>query len=431
MQEPLPADKLLPPPKPRWRRPSFWLLLLVIIIALLLIWHVIKSINNNKPKKKPPTPVVQAIARTENVPVLLSGLGSVTPTYSITVRTQINGLLMRVYFREGQMVKAGDLLAEIDVRPFLAQLKEFEGNLQRDQAQLENARIDLRRYERLYPQGAVSQQTYATQLALVNQLEGTVKSDIGQIEAVKINIVYCGITSPIDGRVGLRLVDPGNFVQTSDTNGIVIVNMIRPITVIFTLPEDNIPQVQQAIKTGKPLMAYAFDRAQKNLLATGTLITIDNQIDPTTGTVKLRAQFANEENNLFPDQFVNVNLLVDVLKNATIIPTAAIQRGPQGNFVYIVNQNKKVSMKYISTNINYGLYTVVTSGVKPGDAVVIEGADRLVDGSTVTPTTHMIATPKQTFSLNKQNIPLPNYFKKLTALPLPAGYENWLAEDKS
>jgi multidrug efflux system membrane fusion protein len=353
----------------------------VLLICLFLIIH---SCSHGAERNQKTTPVVLATAKTQNVPVYLSALGSVTPTNTVTVRTQVNGTLFSVFYREGQMVKAGDLLAEIDPRPFLAQLAEFEGQLARDQATLANARIDLKRYKKLYPQGAVSQQVYQTQVATVNELVGTVKFDLGQIETVKVNLVYTRIISPINGRVGLRLVDPGNYVQTTDNTGLVIVNDVQPITVVFAIPEDDIAAVAGPMAVGKKLVTKAYDRSQHRLLDTGTLLTLDNQINTATGTVNLKAQFPNKELQLFPNQFVNIDLLVDTLLNALLVPTAAVQHGPNGDFVYVLNQNQTVSVKPVTTGVVYGEYTVIKTGVAKGQRVVVEGTDQLVEGAKVT-----------------------------------------------
>lgn len=355
-----------------------------ILILVLLLWflHLYLS-RQHKPPVKPQV-VVTAAARSSNVPINIPALGQVQATYTVTVRTQVNGTLMRVNFVEGQMVKQGDLLAEIDPRPFEAQLIQFEGQLERDQALLANALVDLKRYKKLYPIGAVSQQVYATQVSLVKQLQGTVKFDQGQVDTVKVNLIYTRIISPIDGRVGLRLVDPGNLVQTSDTNGIVVVDNIRPICVVFTIPEDNIPTVLQQINAGKTLSVQAYDRTQNQLLATGTLLTMDNQIDPTTGTVKLKASYPNLDNTLFPNQFVNVQLLVTTLQNATVVPTAAVQNGPQGTFVFLVNSDNTVSVKPVKVGVTSGNDTVITSGITPGQIVVTDGTNKLTDGATIT-----------------------------------------------
>jgi len=363
------------------QRRSFWIsiLLLVLLIAGLHYYNVF----NRQHAKIPPLPVVLATAASEDVPVYLDALGNVIPTYSVTVRTQINGLMMRVLFREGQMVKKDDVLAEIDNRPYLAQLMEYQGQYERDKAQLANALIDLKRYQTLWKQDSVSQQTLATQQALVNQLEGTIKLDQGLIETTKVNLIYTRIIAPMDGRIGLRLVDPGNFVQTSDTSGIAVLNTVNPITVIFTVAEDNIPAILQAMSKNKELPVEALDRQKNRHLANGKLLTIDNQIDTTTGTVKLKSEFQNEDNQLFPNQFVNIRLLVQTLHQATVIPTAAIQHGTKGNFAYVLNQNQTVSIKPVVTGVTIDDHTVITSGISPGQRVVTEGADKLREGAAV------------------------------------------------
>lgn len=361
--------------------------------------------NNQKEQAPKPIQVVVAPVEHRDVPVYLSALGGVTPTYSVTVRTQINGILMRVLFREGQLVKAGDLLAEIDSRPYEAQLIQYEGQLARDQALLDNALIDLKRYQTLWKQDSVSQQTLATQESLVRQYQGNVQTDEGLIETTKVNLIYCKITAPVDGRIGLRLVDPGNFVQTSDTGGIAVVNTLDPITVIFTIPEDNIPEVTQKIYAGEKLTTYAYDRQQTTLLATGTVLTIDNQVNPSTGTVRIRAQFNNKDNALFPSQFVNIRLLVKTLWNAIVVPTAAIQFSPKGTFVYVINPNQTVRVDPVIIGVTTGDITTISSGITTGQSVVIEGGDNLTDGAKVTiahvepsktsPTLSMIIHSKQ------------------------------------
>lgn len=369
------------PHRSRFLKPKYlWIALLIVLILIFCIKHF--SFN----KKKPPTvliPVVAATVKSRDVPIYLSELGAVTPIYTVTVRTQINGQLLRVLYREGQMVKAGELLAEIDSRPYQAQLTQYEGQLKRDQALLDNARVDLKRYQTLWRQDSVAQQTLATQQALVKQYEGAVKIDEGLIQGVKVNLIYCRITSPVDGRVGLRLVDPGNFVQTSDTTGLAVIATLQPITVIFSIPEDSVPEVLEQIESGKTLTVKAYNRQQTKLLSVGKLLTIDNQIDPTTGTVRLRAQFENNDNHLFPNQFVNANLLVKVLPKATVVPTAAVQHSTQSNFVYLLNANNTVSMKPIIVGPLSGNDTVIKSGLSPGQAVIVQGIDRLTEGASV------------------------------------------------
>jgi len=366
------------------QKKRFWFIILLIILILITIRYYNASLHN-KNQGSQQVPVVSALAKTADIPVYVTALGSVTPTYSVTLKSQINGLLMRVLFQEGQMVRAGQLLAEIDPRPYEAQLVEFTGQLKRDEAQLVNAKIDLKRYQKLWKQNSVSEQTLATQIALVNQLKGTVQLDRGQIQTTKVNLVYCKITSPVDGRIGLRLVDPGNFVQTADTTGIAVINTLNPITVIFSVAEDNIPEIARQAFSGETLIAEAWDRQQNTLLATGKLLTLDNQISATTGTVNLRAQFPNETNILFPGQFVNIHLRVKTLQNATIVPTAAVQQSTKGTYVYILNpKTLTVSEKTVQTGITTGNVTVITAGVLPGQSVIEQGADQLTDGAKVT-----------------------------------------------
>jgi multidrug efflux system membrane fusion protein len=368
--------ELLPP---AWK----WGIITLTIVVVIVVWYFLTRSKHPDHVVKP-VAVVAAVAKNRNVPIYLSALGSVIPQYSVTVRTQINGILMQVPFKEGQMVKKGDLLAQIDSRPYEALLTQYQGDLKRDTALLANAKIDLKRYQTLWKQDSVSQQVLATQISLVEQYEGAIKIDQGLIEGTKVNLIYCRITSPVDGRVGLRLVDPGNIVQTADTNGIAIVNTLNPITVIFTLPEDNVQQIIPQVYANKTMYVDAYDRQQNRLLAKGTLITIDNQINQTTGTVKLRATFTNKDNKLFPNQFVNVKILVQTLSKATLLPTAAIQHSiTTGDFVYVLNKNNTVTVKSVKTGPVSGNDTVIIGGVVPGQSFVVEGADKLRNGSQV------------------------------------------------
>lgn len=365
------------------QHPKRALIILAAAILAFILLHILIGAIFHKKRTIPAVPVAVAVAKIQNVPVYFSALGTVTPDYTVTVKTQINGTLIHVYFKDGQYVKAGDVLAEIDPRPYQAQLLQYEGQLTRDEALLANAKLDLRRYQKLYKSKSVSQQTLNTQQSLVKQYEGTVKIDQGQIDGVKTNLSYCKITSPVSGRIGIGIIDQGNFVQTSDTTGIAVITTLDPISVYFSLPEDNVPAVTEQFSAGKKLIADAYNRDQNKLLASGILTAIDNQVDTSTGTVKFKAQFNNQRNTLFPNQFVNINLQVTTLQNAVIVPTAAVQQGAQGPYVYRYNQNHTVSNVPVKTSVTYGENTVITSGIAANQIVVTEGTDKLIDGSKV------------------------------------------------
>jgi len=368
-------------------RPLLWLLLVSAIVAAgirYFPWPDTQPKNSGRPPAGAPVPVGVATVEKGNMPVTLSQLGTVTPLAMVTVKTQISGYLMHVAFTEGQMVKKGDFLAQIDPRPYQVALAQAEGQLAKDQALLKNAQLDLVRYNTLVAQNSVAKQTRDTQESLVGQNQATIKSDQAQIDAQKLNLTYCRIVSPVTGRVGLRQVDAGNYVQTSDPNGIVVVTQLQPISVIFTLPEDNLPEVMKRVRAGATLPVTAFDRTGANEIAKGKLDTVDNQIDPTTGTVKLRAIFDNEQETLFPNQFVNVKLLVNTLPDADIVPNSAIQRGAPGTFVYLVKPDRTATVQKVKLGPSDGQRIAILSGLQPGDSVVIDGADRLRDGAKIT-----------------------------------------------
>jgi multidrug efflux system membrane fusion protein len=328
--------------------------------------------------------VVTAPVSTGDLPVTLTALGTVTPLAMVTLKTQINGRLVSVGFQEGQLVKTGDFLAQIDPRPYQIALEQAEAQLVRDTALLSNARIDVERYRTLAAQDSIPRQQLDTQEYLVHQDEGIVKADQATIDSAKLNLEYCRIVAPLAGRLGLRQIDPGNYVQTSDAGGIVVITQLEPISVIFTVPEDNVPAIVARLNAGAKLPVIAYDRALTTKLATGALTTLDNQIDTTTGTVRLRAQFDNRDNRLFPNQFVTTILVLDTLKNATVVPSAAVQHGAPGTFVYVVNDDRVVNLRPVKLGPTDGDRVAVTSGVNAGERVVVDGADKLRNGAQVT-----------------------------------------------
>jgi multidrug efflux system membrane fusion protein len=377
--------------KPQTRRRSLrgaWVVILVVFLAAAgaaVYWlrpgEAPRPAGRRAIDSSRPTPVVAAAARTGDINIYLNGLGTVTPLKTVTVRSRVDGELVKVAFTEGQSVRAGEVLAEIDPRAYRAQLAQAEGQMARDQALLANARIDVERYRTLYAQDSIAKQQVDTQEALVRQYEGTVKFDQGQIDNAKLQVLYSTITAPIGGRLGLRLVDAGNIVHASDANGLVVITQLQPIAAVFTIPQDRLPDVLKRLRAGAPLPVEAYDREQKIKLATGRLLTVDNQIDPTTGTVKLKAQFPNQDGGLFPNQFVNVRLQLDTLRGATLVPSPAVQRGAQGTFVYVLKDDHTVALRPVKTGVSEGETVAIESGLAPGETVVIDGNDRLRDGA--------------------------------------------------
>jgi membrane fusion protein, multidrug efflux system len=324
-------------------------------------------------------PVVAATAKQGDIGVYVAALGTVTPVYTVTVTSRVQGQIMQIHYREGQMVRKGDPLIEIDPRPYQAALTQAEGQLAHDQALLTESRIDLDRYQAAFSRNAIAKQQVDDQQQLVKQYEGTVKNDEGTVENARVNLVYCHIASPIDGRVGLRLVDPGNIVQANSSTSLVVVTQLQPITVIFNVAEDYLGEIQAELRHEKTMEVDVFDRAVQKKLATGKLLTVDNQIDTSTGTVKLRAIFNNSDLALFPNQFVNAKLLVNLEHNVTLVPTPAVQRNSQGTYVYVIGSDLKASLRQVKEGTSDGNVTAV-QGLNPGEVVATDGFDKLQDG---------------------------------------------------
>jgi multidrug efflux system membrane fusion protein len=386
-----PGPRAVEKPAPA-KRHKLWLWiggLLVFGVGGYVVWSKITSANAATAAAKaaaagpPPIPVVTATSRKGDIGVYYSGLGAVTPLATVTVRTRVDGQLMNVRYREGDTVQQGVLLAEIDDGPYQAALTQAQGQLMRDQASLENARIDLVRYQQLVAQKAGPEQQLATQQATVHQDEGVVKLDEGQIQSAKVNLAYCKIVAPVAGRIGLRLVDAGNIVQAADTTGLLIITQMDPISAIFTISEDQLQVVVQKMAAGQKLEVDAYDRAATTKLAEGWLTTLDNQVDPTTGTLKLRATFQNPKGTLYPNQFVNAKLLVQEKRGVTLVPTAAVQRNSQATYVYVVNADSTVTVRPIVIGTTEGTDSEVTSGLAPAEVVVMTGVDKLQAGSKV------------------------------------------------
>lgn len=327
-------------------------------------------------------PVVVATAQKGDLPVYLNGLGTATAFNTVTVRSRVDGQIVKINFTEGQNVRQGDALIEIDPRPYEVQLEQAEGQLAKDQAQLRDVQVNYDRFQLLFKEGVIPKQQVDTQQSQVGQFEGAIKADQGLIDSAKLQIVYSHITAPIGGRIGLRLVDVGNIVHANDTTGLLVITQLQPISVIFSLPQDQLSQVLAKLH-GNQLAVEAYDRDDTTKIATGKLLTIDNQIDTTTGTYKLKAVFGNENNILFPNQFVNIHLLVDTKRNVTIVPSAAIQRGPQGTYVYLAQQDSTVKIQPVTVALSSGNSVGIGNGLQPGDSVVVDGQDKLQDGSKI------------------------------------------------
>jgi membrane fusion protein, multidrug efflux system len=378
------------PPKSFRRRALRWTLIAAVALAVVavIVYQAVTFLAQPQQRRgrfldSGMQPVGVARVHRGDIRLVLRALGAVTPLATVTVNTQINGQLIKVGFQEGQLVHKGQFLAQIDPRPYQAALEQDQAQLARDDAALRQAQMDLARYQALAQQVSIPRQTAEDQVWIVKQDQGTVDFDKAQIKAQQLNLIYCHIEAPVDGRVGLRLIDPGNYVQTSSSTGIVVITLLKPISVVFSVPEDALPQIMARLHSGAKIPVTAFDRANVTALATGQFASIDNQVDTTTGTVKLRASFDNPDESLFPNQFVNVVMMLDTLKDAVTVPVAAVQRGAPGTYVYLVNEGNTVSVHPIKLGAQDGDLFAVESGLSPGERVVTDGADRLRDGAHV------------------------------------------------
>jgi multidrug efflux system membrane fusion protein len=381
-----PPPPAAPPRRRRWGRRLFALLGLLLVAGVA--WWIYArpqpaTVERARRGGQTP-PVAAALVQSGDINVSINALGTVTSLATVTVRSQISGQIMRIAFTEGQLVNKGDLLVEIDSRPYQLALAQAEGALKQHQAMLQAAQLDLERYQNLVKTNAIPRQQLDAQIATVQQDQGLIIADQAQIDTAKLNISYCHIVAPVSGRVGLRLVDQGNYVTANDANGLVVVTQLAPISVLFTTAEDNLPPIQKRVQGGAVLPVTAFNRNGTQKLATGRLLTFDNQIDTTTGTVKLRAQFDNTDSALFPNQFVNVQLLVDTMKDTPVVPTSAVQRGAPGTFVYVVGDDRKVTVRKVVLGPVDNDRVAIKNGLKPGERIVTDGADKLRDGIDVT-----------------------------------------------
>jgi len=372
--------------KPRSRRRLVLTSFLVLLCLAAVVWWTRQGSGPQQGgggRNGAPMSIVPEVVGKGDIGINLNALGTVTSLATVTVRTQISGYLMRVVFKEGDEVKKGDLLAEIDSRPYEATLAQAKGQLARDEAMLKGAQVDLTRYQGLAAQNAVPHQTLDTQIALVAQDQGTVEADKAAVKSAEVNLQYTRIVSPLDGRVGLRQVDQGNYVTPGDASGLVVITQLQPISVLFTVPEDNLQAISKRIQSGAVLPATAYDRSGANKIADGTLQTFDSQIDQTTGTIKLRAQFPNEDRALFPNQFVNIRLLVSTLTGVPVVPRAAVLNGAPGDYVYLVQPGDTVAIRPVKLGPADGERVSIKSGLVPGDRVVVDGTDRLRDGAKI------------------------------------------------